>query len=191
MDSIPAPKKVQPMKQNLATGSKTVPRSNTPDHGNNGRPSTVNKGRRIFESQFYLSQHPSNFQQSKKVFSTVQTDEEKKGRYRPKLNSYKREFAKPDYLHINVPKVQKQGDEQEARTSFPKAEEATIGKSMGTADSLLSKHNGWLSIDPKHSRKQAPETFQNTNPEQRNRLKPTWMKIAVNNSIEMSRYKKF
>ena len=54
-----------------------------------------------------------------------------------------------------------------------------------TADSLLSKHNGWISIDPKHSRKQAPETFQSTNPDQRNRLKPTWMKIAVNNARDM------
>ena len=40
------------------SGTKTVPRSCTPDQGdksNNSRPATVNTGRRIFESQFYMS----------------------------------------------------------------------------------------------------------------------------------------
>ena len=49
------------------------------------------------------------------------------------------------------------------------------------ADSLLSKHNGWITIDQENSdRKQAPETFQNTNPVQRNRLKPNWMRTSAN-----------
>ena len=35
----------------------------------------------------------------------------------------------------------------------------------GVADSLLSKHNGWITIDQENAdRKQAPETFQITNP---------------------------
>ena len=33
------------------------------------------------------------------------------------------------------------------------------------ADSLLSKHNGWITIDGENmNRKQAPETYENTNP---------------------------
>ena len=60
------------------------------------------------------------------------------------------------------------------------------------ADSLLSKHNGWITIDDENrDRKQAPETYQNTNPMQRNRLKPSWMRTAVNQSLDIERYKKF
>ena len=121
----------------------------------------------------------------------MHTDEEKAGRYRPTLNSYKREHAKPDYLHVNVPKVKKPDAQVEVRTSFASPEEDAVNSKANQADSLLSKHNGWITIDHQHTRKEAPETFQNTNPTQRNRLKPTWMKIAVNNSLDIARYKQF
>ncbi len=63
---------------------------------------------------------------------------------------------------------------------------------IAIADSLLSKHNGWITIDEENAdRKQAPETYQITNPIQRNRLKPHWMRIAVNQSLDIERYKKF
>ena len=114
------------------------------------------------------------------------TDEEKKGRYRPTLNSYKREFSKPDHFHINVPKVKKMKAQAEVRTSFPKDDGDRKGQEGGQADTLLSKHNGWITIDAENSnRKEAPETYQNTNPVQKNRLKPTWMRIAVNNSLDI------
>jgi hypothetical protein len=127
----------------------------------------------------------------------VRTEEEKKGRYRPTLNGYKREFSKPDHLYINVPKVKKQEAQAEVRTSFYPKDSGDLKspkkeQEAGVADSLLSKHNGWITIDNENSnRKQAPETYQNTNPVQRSRLKPTWMKIAVNNSLDIERYKKF
>ena len=43
------------------------------------------------------------------------------------------------------------------------------------------------------NRKQAPEMYQNTNPNQRTRLKPTWMKVVakMNQSLDIERYKKF
>lgn len=33
--------------------------------------------------------------------------------------------------------------------------------------------------------------YQNTNPAQRSRLRPNWMKISVENSLDVVRYKKF
>lgn len=161
------------------------------DNTNIQRPQTHTQGRRIFEAQFYVSQPQSQFRTSKKVFTNVKTEEEKKGRYRPQLNSYKREFSKPDYMFINVPKVKKQDAQVEVRSSFASPDEDQRKTKAEQGESLLSKHNGWITIDPEHTRKQAPETFQNTNPNQRNRLKPTWMKIAVDNSLDMQRYKKF
>ena len=60
------------------------------------------------------------------------------------------------------------------------------------ADSLLSKHNGWITIDEENNnRKQAPETYQSTNPLQRNRLKPSWMNNGVNQSLDIARYQKY
>lgn len=64
-------------------------------------------GRRIFERQFYVTQNESKFQASNKVFSSVvmsDKDENKKASTsRPTLNSYRREFAMPDHLHVGVP----------------------------------------------------------------------------------------
>ena len=115
----------------------------------------------------------------------------------------------PDHFHIEVPagtstnekqersnnqtnlSMQKQNDKQQ---SAPVTGQVSPSPSNDIADSLLSKHNGWITIDGENmNRKQAPEMYQNTNPNQRTRLKPTWMKVVakMNQSLDIERYKKF
>ena len=135
---------------------------------------------------------------SAKVFSKVRSShnvECHKTAERPALNSYKREFSMPDHFYIPV---QSPNRNQRATTQHQRTRTVDVGDKSGDdgvvvmdegdspvrqsiADSLLSKHNGWITIDDENmDRKQAPETFQNTNPVQRNRLKPTWMRTSAN-----------
>jgi hypothetical protein len=56
-------------------------------------------------------------------------------------------------------------------------------------DSLLSKHNGWITIDSDSIRRsEAPECYQSTNPIQRNKMRPEWM--VQNSTAEADRYAK-
>lgn len=119
------------------------------------RPLTQSLGRRIYERKNNVTQNESKFQFSSKVFTNVKTDEEKRGLHRPPLNSYKREFAMPDYFHIEVPterysqtnvvRRRRGGEADDVNKSnvTPKHKEEPVNP----ADSLLSKHNGWITID--------------------------------------------
>ena len=113
----------------------------------------------------------------------------------------------PDHFHIEVP-VSSPKDRQERLNTQTKNISVSIQESNDYIpsapvspsptndinDTLLSKHNGWITIDGENmNRKQAPEMYQNTNPKQRTRLKPTWMKVVakMNQSLDIERYKKF
>ena len=123
-------------------------------------------GRRIFENKFYVTQNDSLYQTSSKVFASLNKDklgqesrdELSKSPQRPALNSYKREFSMPDHFHIEVPLLKSglhkrigtmnsshfnsnhDGGDDVVMQSF---ENAPIGE---CTDSLLSKHNGWITI---------------------------------------------
>ena len=58
-----------------------------------------------------------------------------------------------------MPKIKKPDAQVEVRTSFASPDEDAANSKANQADSLLSKHNGWITIDHQHTRKEAPETF--------------------------------
>ena len=145
------------------------------DNFNKFRPGTVESaGRRIYERQFYVTQNESKFQMSAKVFTNIHQSSDKESKavkHRPPLNGYRREFSMPDHFHVEVPEVHlgkhkrtrtlenmeaKAGADDEVRQESPRLK----NNSAAIADSLLSKHNGWITIDGENmNRKQAPETF--------------------------------
>ena len=100
---------------------------------------------------------------------------------RPSLSGYKRDFAMPDHLHIETEIGALSSARQRRATSTVETDvvlhSAESPEREAVADSLLSKHNGWITIDSeKANRKMAPEAFQSTNPLQRERIKPYWMR---------------
>ena len=184
------------------------------------RPGTTeSNGRRIYERQFYVTQKESSFRLSRKVFTSIKQENEdalvRQSQERPALRGYQREYSMPDHFHIEVPmtrqnrhhkrthtiddvcsKTAKQlatsNDYSEAADQTNLASPKKSPSNTNIADSLLSKHNGWITIDDENNnRKQAPETYQSTNPLQRNRLKPSWMNNGVNQSLDIARYKKY
>lgn len=107
---------------------------------------------------------------SAKVFTNFKTDPEKAGAHRPCLNSYKREYSMPDNFHIEVPSAKPGVFGQKVKTATQlkksrqncKTEDDEVlmhgsqspppprlggDRENGVADSLLSKHNGWITID--------------------------------------------
>ena len=124
-------------------------------------------GSRIFERQFYITQNESSFQTSPKVFSNIKTDPEGTGPSRPSLNSYKREFSMPNHFHVEIPKMKiSTAGHLRNKTTLDltmKSEQLATGQNQPTidyledgfvnqdgakcTDSLLSKHNGWITID--------------------------------------------
>ena len=57
---------------------------------------------------------------------------------------------------------------------------------VSLSKSLISKHNGWITVDQENgSRKEAPEIYKTSHPLQKNRLKPTFMNIPLNQSLEI------
>ena len=93
---------------------------------------------------------------------------------RPQLNGYKREFSMPENFHIQVPprhqlpnaNKHKRMNALSDNCCSPEREDevntTTVSPAQrnSVADSLLSKHNGWITIDDENrDRKQAPETF--------------------------------
>ena len=64
-------------------------------------------------------------------------------------------------------------------------------QSAKMTQALLSKHNGWITVDANNLRRsEATEIFQPTNPEQRNKMRPNWMETKFYSSLDVERYKK-
>lgn len=94
----------------------------------------------------------------------------------------------PDHFHIPAT-IQNSGRHKRTMTMDESITVPVLD--VGTkSGSLLSKHNGWITVEPEQKRSAAPETFQNSNPMQKNRLKPQWMRLNVNQSLDIERYKR-
>ena len=81
--------------------------------------------------------------------------------HRPPLNGYKREHSMPDHFYIETSRRQNltpmKNYSYQSNTVTGNDYSNPMEKSTGT---LLSKHNGWITIDSDNSnRKQAPENY--------------------------------
>jgi hypothetical protein len=84
------------------------------------------------------------------VFTSVKTDAEKPNTGRPPLNGYKREFSMPDHFHIEAPTRTSMHHKMKTMDFIHNNKDEVVGESSANAelaDSLLSKHHGWITID--------------------------------------------
>lgn len=153
----------------------------------------------MIENHGRITINPNSFLTSRKNYMNLNKNEESaqsdplssfvSRTERPDQLALSFRFRHPEYTMPDCLRTSAQASREQAELLNPVSSLQSLNGKEGQTAALLSKHNGWITVDSNCLRRsEAPECYQSTNPLQRNKQRPSWLVDTVNSSIEQSRY---